>query len=381
MQSERNVNADFDVVVIGGGIVGLCTTWFLAEEGVAVICLDDGRSSASIANAGSLHVQLQSRLMQLFPERLPDYEKSLSMYPRAVQFWLETAPRLDADIDLRVTGGLMVAETDAQVQQLAQKSAVERKHGIESEILGQDELRRLAPYLAGSVVGAAHCMQEGKVDPLLANDAVRRSALRAGGVVRRARVERIEPERRAYIVNCENGVFRTDRIAIAAGAGSGALAAPLGLELPAKAEPLHMNITEPVSAFMPHLIQHAERPITLKQLKNGQLLIGGGWPAELAEERGHPRVLAGSLHGNLALAGDLVPQLADVPLLRTWAGPNPLVDLLSVLGQCGPHAGIYAAIPGDAGYTLGPYCARLLVDLMLGRTPDFPLGDLSPSRF
>ena len=64
---------EFDVVVIGGGITGMCLSWFLADAGLAVACIDHGRDSGSTTNAGSIHVQMQSRIMRLFPERLHDY--------------------------------------------------------------------------------------------------------------------------------------------------------------------------------------------------------------------------------------------------------------------------------------------------------------------
>ena len=63
------------------------------------------------------------------------------------------------------------------------------------------------------------------------------------------------------------GEFRAARVVIAAGAGSGELAATLGVAIPVSAEPLHANITEPAEHFLPHLVQHAELALTMKQLK------------------------------------------------------------------------------------------------------------------
>jgi len=77
-----------------------------------------------------------------------------------------------------------------------------------------------------------------------------------------------------------------------------------------------------------------------------------------------------------------VPALGNLHIQRTWAGVNPMIDLLSVLGELGsPAAGVFVAVPGDAGYTLGPYCARLLADHMLGKTPDYSIAAFSPTRF
>jgi glycine/D-amino acid oxidase-like deaminating enzyme len=58
-----------------------------------------------------------------------------------------------------------------------------------------------------------------------------------------------------------------------------------------------------------------------------------------------------------------------------------MVDLMSVLGEVDGAPGLFMAIPGDAGFTLAPYCARLLVEQMAGRSPDFSLDVFSPRRF
>ena len=109
---------------------------------------------------------------------------------------------------------------------------------------------------------------------------------------------------------------------IAAGAGTRALAAMVGVRVPAEAEPLHMNVTEAGHAAHHHLVQHADRQITLKQLAAGQVVIGGGWPARLAGADEFPTVEAASLVGNVTLAQHVVPRIGRLRLIRTWAGIN-----------------------------------------------------------
>ena len=376
------VEKDFETLVIGGGIVGLSASWLLAEEGMSVLCLDAGRDSGSAANAGSLHGQMQSRMHRQFPEHVPDYLQMLPTYPRAIDYWGEIARRLREDIEYRITGGLMIAESGEQMAALATKSRVESEHGIETSLVGREELLDLAPCLNPGVQGALYCAKEGKIDPLLAMAAVRRQAIDCGANVRdHTHVDRLERSGPGYLVTTGQGSIRTGRVVIAAGAGSGRLAATVGLRLPCAAELLQMCITEPGEPLMRHLIQHAAQAITIKQLDTGQILIGGGWPATRERDDLPPAVLSQSLTGNLRLAQHLVPDIGSLRLHRTWAGVNTLVDLVSVLGQVESLPGLYFAIPGDAGFTLGPYCARLVVDAMLGRSPDYPLSPFSPARF
>jgi glycine/D-amino acid oxidase-like deaminating enzyme len=374
--------AEIGTVVIGGGIVGLCLAWFLAEEGADVACLDDGRLAGSTANAGSLHVQMQSRFIRLYPQLAPEVERDLPMYVLAVRHWQAIATRVRDDIGLNLTGGLMIAEDQTQYDFLVEKCRREQRLGLRVEMLDRVELDRVAPYLGPSMFGAELCVDEGKLDPLLANAAIRGCLLSAGGVLRtEVTVKHLRREGTCFILDTTEGKIRAGRVAIAAGARTCDLANDLDLLVPAKAEPLHMNITEAAEPFIGHLVQHAEQMITLKQLTAGQVVIGGGWPARLGGRADYPTVEFASLIGNLSLAQHVVPRVGGLRLLRTWAGVNTVVDGRAVLGGLDVVPGLYFAIPGDAGYTLGPLTARLVADAMLGRALELPIDRFTPERF
>ena len=378
----RPEGASFDVAVIGGGIVGLCLAWFLAQDGCGVAVIDDGRHSGTSANAGSLHVQMQSRFMRLYPDLVPGLESALPLYPLAVAFWQEIAGRLGEDIELKVTGGLMVAENPEQFHFLATKCAREKRLELDVAMLDRADLDRVAPYLGPAVVGAELCETEGKVNPLLANRAIRRQALRLGAVHRTGeRVTAIERTPGGFGLSTSRGNVSARRLVVAAGAGSRAIGAMLGVPIPAEAEPLHLNVTEPTPPLIGHLVQHADRPITLKQLAAGHVVIGGGWPARIAGDEAFPTVEPSSLIGNVTLAQHVVPRIGHLRLLRSWAGINTTVDGRSVLGGIAKAPGVVFALPGDAGYTLGPLCARIAADLALGRRPTVDPAPYSPARF
>jgi len=377
-----STSSDFDTIVIGGGVTGLCISRLLAADGAAVACLDAGERAGSTANAGSLHVQMQSRLERLFPERVADVARSLAWYPKAVEEWRTLANELGDDIGFALTGGLMVADNDEQLTSLSRKSQLERANGVHTEIIDRHELARIAPYLNDTLAGASFCPLEGKIDPLKAQAALTAAAWDAGVELRTGTtVTSLTRERSGFRVVTGTTAYNTKRLVIAAGAGTTALATMLGLIIPIRAEPLHMNVTSAAEPFVNHLVQHAERSITLKQLSNGRLVIGGGWPADDRLAPIVPAVRISSLLGNLALARFLVPASASLPVTRTWAGINPTADLLSVLGSIPGLPGLYIAVPGDAGYTIGPYCARLLVELMAGRETGQDLSAYSPLRF
>jgi glycine/D-amino acid oxidase-like deaminating enzyme len=373
---------EVDVAVIGGGIVGLCSALELARAGQGVVVLDDGRHSGTTANAGSLHVQMQSRFIRMYPAQVAGLEASLPLYVAAAALWAELAGRLGVDIELRASGGLMVAEDETAFDFLARKCAREAALGLRVHMLRRAELERIAPYLGPAVIGAELCEHEGKLNPLLANQAVRRAMLAAGAAHRpETRVTALLRDGPAWRVQTSRGALRAGRVLVAAGSGTAALAAPLGLRVPTVAEPLHMNVTEATAPLISHLVQHAERMITMKQLAAGQVVIGGGWPARLAGGAGRPEVEAASLFGNLGLAQHLVPQVGRLRLIRSWAGVNTTADGQCILGEAPGVPGLHFAVPGDAGYTLGPLAARLAACAMLGRDGGFDIARFSAARF
>jgi glycine/D-amino acid oxidase-like deaminating enzyme len=372
------------VAVIGGGVVGMCAALELARAGVETLVLDDAaRHAGSTTNAGSLHVQMQSRFIRMYPDQVAGVEASLPLYVAAAKRWAELERELGTSFELKASGGLMVAETPDSYEFLARKCERERRLGLDVAMLDRAEIRRIAPYLGEAVIGAELCAHEGKLNPLLANQAIRRALLAAGGaLLPETRVERIEKADVRWVLHGAFGTIRAGRVLVAAGAGTGALLAPLGLRVPTVAEPLHMNITEAAAPLIGHLVQHAERMITLKQLAAGQVVIGGGWPARLSGAREHPTVEAASLLGNLRLASHIVPRLARLRLIRSWAGVNTTVDGRSVLGEAPGLPGLFLGVPGDAGYTLGPLVGALAAGALLGRRDlPFDVASFSAARF
>lgn len=369
-----------DVLVVGGGVVGLVAALRLAEEGAQVTVIDAEQNAGSTANAGSLHVQMQSRFLRLFPDLAPNVERALPFYKQAVHEW-ERLDSAKGPFDLVRKGGLMLAESAEQMAFLEAKAKREAGEGLSVEMLDRAALERIAPWLGRQIIGAELCHDEGKLNPLVANRRLRAGAIKRGVRFMRDRVRVLEPEATGVTAICDHARLQAKQVIVAAAWGAGDVVASLGARIPTKAEPLHMNITEAGAPQISQLVQHAERSITLKQLQAGQIVIGGGWPARDRGAEEVPQVLAESLLGNVALAGRLAPGIAGLRIIRTWAGMNTTIDGASLIGPLSNAKRVIMAVPGDAGYTLGPLVARIAVEMAMGRTVEQDISQFSPQRF
>jgi sarcosine oxidase, subunit beta len=117
-----------DVLVIGGGIAGLMTAWYLAEDGAEVTLVEarDLGTQASGANAGSIHLQIQYPEFVAYGEGWARaYAPSLRLLTASLELWQDLPARVGEDLDVKLAGGLVVATTDAQMRHIEAKARIE----------------------------------------------------------------------------------------------------------------------------------------------------------------------------------------------------------------------------------------------------------------
>ncbi|MGW1136466.1 NAD(P)/FAD-dependent oxidoreductase [Streptomyces zhihengii] len=390
----------YDLVVVGGGLLGCLTAWTAARDGARVLLADKDQVNqhASGQNAGSLHFQLEYRMVEAGPEAARVAAEAMPLHLDAAARWARLEDEIGEPLGVRRAGGLMVAENADQVRTLRFKAELERSWGLDVRTLDRAELDVLAPYLAPRVVAANLSPLEGKADARTAAPAACRAAVRAGATVRtRCRLtgaDRVpggwdltfrESDRAG---RTQDRTVRTSAVVLAAGVWTTGLGALFHAELPTVPLALTMTVTSRIPRFLPHLVQHAGTRLSLKQSADGTVLVGGGWPARLARDAdGAPvfdrkhHLVPRSVAGNAGAAVRTVPALERVPALRIWVGATTVApDQLPLVGPVAGAPGVFVATGGSA-FTLGPSFAHLLARLVSGRSPEIDLTPYDPARF
>lgn len=375
-----------DVLVVGGGIAGSATALHLAEAGADVVLAErfDLNTQGSGYNAGSLHAQLQH---EPFLERgegwARSYAPATAFLADAIALWRELPEQLGVDLEVSVTGGVLVAQTEAQLRDVERKVRLEREQGLEVELLSREDLARVAPYVSDEMAGGELCASEGKANPLIAGPAYARAAAARGArLMRNTEVTGLERDGVGFRAATSAGTLAARRVVSCGGVEAGRVTGMLGAKLPIAGHAIQASVTEPVAPLVGHLVYFAGEKLTLKQARAGSLLIGGGWPADLRGPGRAPAVSAASLRDNLRVAQSVVPAVGRARLLRTWAGwVNGTDDWLPVIGEIASLPGLFVGAFPYMGFTAAPLLGRVLADLVLGRPARRDLSAFAPERF
>jgi glycine/D-amino acid oxidase-like deaminating enzyme len=364
-----------DIVVIGGGSVGLSVAYYLAKDGadVLVIDRDEAGMAAATANAGSLHVQLLSYDFG-HPGMEPDggpAAHTLPLSPRSIALWKEIAAEAGESLGISTAGGLMLAATPDDLDWLRAKQAMEARWGIESHLIGANELRGLAPHLAPDLLGAVFCPAEGRIDPLRGTMALARLAQAHGArMLKGAEVTGIRRDGGTWRVRTGKGEVTAGKVVNCGGPWAKRIGAMVGLDLPVAGTVQQVIVTEPAPPLVGHLVALSHRHLSLKQQDSGGLLIGGGWFGAFDARDGRTRTLRRNIEGNLWVAARVLPALRGLSIIRGWTGINTAIDRAPILGEAPGRPGFFNAVTAN-GYTLGPIAGRLTADAVLrGERPN-----------
>ncbi|WP_405815771.1 glycine oxidase ThiO [Streptomyces sp. NBC_01390] len=312
-----------DVVVVGGGIIGLVTAWRAAQRGLATTVVDPvpGGGAAQVA-AGMLAAvtELHHGEQTLLGLNL----ESARRYP---DFVAELTELTGHDLGYRRCGTLAVALDADDRAELRELHALQQRSGLESEWLSGRECRRLEPMLAPGVRGGLRVDGDHQIDPRRLAGALVDACERTGVVLRRTWAERLDVRRgrAAAVTDSAGDELAAGSIVLAGGSLSGRLAgvpeAVLPPVRPVKGQVLRVTVPKRYAPFLSRTVRAVVRgsQVYLVPRENGELVVGA-----TSEELGwDTTVTAGGVYELLRDAHELVPGITELPLTETRAGLRP----------------------------------------------------------
>ncbi len=377
-----------DVLVIGGGVIGLAIAWRAAQRGITVVIADpDPGGGASHAAAGMITPVAEAAYAErhLFDLGLA----SLRRYPA---FAAELGELTGEDVGYRQTGTLAVGYDADDMAMLVEHARLRESFGVASQRLTSRECRRAEPLLGPAIAGGLLVDDDASVDPRLLTSALLGAAEKSGAVLVRAAATALRTERdRATGAELADGSLVTaDRTVLSAGWSSASLAGlprhaspPLR---PVKGQIVRLRPTAAMVAagHSPSLLNRTIRgivqgsPVYLVPRGDGELVLGA-----TQEEMGRDlTVTAGGVWQLLRDARAIVPGITELELAEAVAGLRPgTPDNAPVIGPAALPGLVLATGHFRSGVLLAPVTADLVAGYLADGTLDQAAAPFSPRRF
>ena len=356
-----------DVVIVGGGVVGLSIAYRLAHEGVKSILIDRGPPGreASWAGAGMLPANTE-RLRGHAMSELRSW--SASLYPE----WSEQL-RAETGIDngYRRTGGVDVALTEAEDLDLRSMAGRWKLEGISHERLAPSDFGRVEPALNPALRVAYFLPDRAQIrNPWHLKALIEASTKRGVRIVANEPVIGFETEgQRVLSVRTEQRAIPCGAVVVAAGAWTGALLGGLGVDAPTKPWRGQIVLLNCARPSLRRIVEHGDHYLVPRE--DGHVLVGS-----TEEDVGFDhRTTAQGVASLLDESTRLCPILAEAEVVQTWAGLRPgSFDTRPYIGPAPGFANAFVASGHKrAGLQLSPATAEVVTDLILDRPPRIDL--------
>ncbi|CAM03152.1 sarcosine oxidase subunit beta [Saccharopolyspora erythraea NRRL 2338] len=363
-----------EVVVAGGGVMGVSTAFHLAEAGVDVLLLERdelGAGSTSKAAGG---------IRAMFSDPV-----NIELGRRSLRAFEEFAGRPGGEIDLKQHGYLFLLADPEDVAAFERSVELQNSLGVPSRMLTVEQARELSPYVEpDGLLAAAFSPTDGHCTPEAVVQGYAQGARRHGAVIRRhCEVTGIDVDDGEITgVRTAQGRVATSTVVCATGAWSAALGEMAGVELPVRPLRRQILVTEPVPGMPPRMPFTIDFSTSFYFHDEGPgLLIGMSDPDE---EYGFRLGTDDAwLDGLSEAVARRAPALSEVGVAHGWAGLYEITpDHNALVGESAEVSRfLYATGFSGHGFLQGPAIGEVMRDLVLGRTPAVDVSGLSVRRF
>lgn len=411
-----------DVVIVGGGIVGVTTAWHLLQRGKSVVICEKGRIACEQSSRNWGWIRVTGR----DPDEVPIALES-------VEWWKHLDQSIEEDFGFRENQGVLaLTENERELADFNEWIELAKQFGINTEFISKDKIEDFVLGTSGKWKGGIVTPSDARAEPFLAVPAIAKEVQRMGGYIKEnCAVRAIETQGGCVTeVVTEHGAIRTEAAICAAGAWSSLLLSNLGVRFPqlavqgtvARTAPsasayegaaglqdvfirrrldggytvatgLTSHIIGPSSfrqafQFLPALTRASELRVKLGRDPTQRPVFSGTWSADSTTPFEQHRVLNPSAESvalkNIRTRFDKrLPDLSGTPFLQSWSGMiDATPDLVPVIDQIDDYSGLFLASGFSGhGFGIGPGAGRVMADLVCGRSPGHDLNRFRFSRF
>lgn len=367
-----------EIIIIGGGIIGCATAYYLAKNGVKDVIVLEG--SDFMGNGGSSRNGGGVRQSGRDVRELP-----LVMYG-IKNLWPHLSEELEVDCEYHQDGNLRLGKTEAHKATLTKLADNARGVGLDVRMIDGDEVRQINPYLSHEVTCASWCPTDGHANPLTTTLGFYKMARRLGvrfitgepvislGMVRGKIRKVVTP----------NNTYEGEKVLVAAGLDSRPILTSVGIDIPMTNSLLEALVTEAEPHMFDQMLGTAEADFYGHQTRHGSFVFGGSSGLErYNKDNGTP--VTNSKTAPCICRGIMkyFPDLAKAKIVRTWAGwMDASSDGVPSLGKVDEVPGLYVACAFNGhGFGIAPAAGEQLAKLMITGTTDISLDELRYDRY
>ncbi len=333
-----------EIAVIGGGVIGCFTAYYLSGRGKNIVLLERGDIGSGASGANDAMIMAQSK----------HPGPKLATAIRSYDIWEHLSDELGMDIEYKRNGSMIELENEEEIQLITTFSQSQREFGLQVEFLDQKRTREAQPALASHILGSTFCPTDGEVNPFLVLvGLVRKIQANGGRVYTHTPVTGFDVEDgRITGVLTNKGMIRASTVICAAGAYSPKIGELLDISIPIRPQRGQVLITEPIPPLVGayvisgRTIANKYRPAPprdakkdeennlvlgtgISQTKSGNMILGGTYEFVEYDTRTNVR-------GVTAIAANtsrIIPALKEVKVIRTFSGLRPYTaDGLPIVG-------------------------------------------------
>ncbi len=375
---DHDLETSYDVVIIGAGVHGLATAYYLAtNHGITNVAVVD---KGYVGGGGSGRNTAIIRSNYLTPEGVRFYDRSVHLYKNL-------AADLNYNVMFSRRGHLTLAHNDGAVRTMRWRAEVNKVQGIDSEVIGPAEIKELVPEMDVSggarypILGALYHPPGGVIRHDAVNWGYARGADRLGVQIHQnTTVTGITTSAgKVTGVDTDRGHIKTGTVINCTAGWAGTIAQMVDLRLPIITHPLQAAVTEPVKFFLHAVVVSGSLHVYVSQTERGELVFGASVDPYASYS------MRGSLEFTEELAGhvlELIPSISKMRLLRQWAGLCDMTPDYSPIMGFTPVEGFLVDVGwGTYGFKAGPVAGEAMAETVATeRTPEI-IAAFSLARF